>query len=380
LVGIIEAQPRLRRLLEAGVGPAGTDVVIGVGSGIVQGLSGGVGALLVTALSHSQLVAEVRSRRAVWERREPDLCARQGSLPQHPPVKIDRPVPFPSGPVEAFADRVAAVSLVVASGAFALTRDITRTATLLLVGVPPAARLGREAFATTLARRLADQGVVPMDPGAFRRLDRISAVVVDPSVVTPDAARLATSSLADSSASGTEPLRQVLDELSEHGILLVPLQAESRSRASTGESVADAVRRLQADGHGVLAVAGDTDVLATADIAINMYSSDAPVGWTADLICGPELAPVLTLLRAVPAAKKVSQDSVVIAALGSAAATVLTVLSPWPMSDLTMQPVYLSGLVTQLVGTRSAAKLARAHAGADHAAVTPQPQIAAQRG
>jgi hypothetical protein len=362
LIGIIEAQPRLRRLIETGVGPAGTDVLIGVGSGILQGLSGGIGPLLVTAVAHSQLVAEVRSRRAVWKRREPELCSQQGALPQHPPVKIDRPIPFPTGPVEVFADRVAAGSLLVAGYVLAVTRNLNRTAALLLVGVPPAARLGREAFAATLARHLAGQGVVPMDPGAFRRLDRISAVVVDQRVLGHGDAPSEASSAAHPVASIAPQFLQAFEELATRGILILPFEPEGQSPHASGNAPADAVRQLQAAGHGVLAVAGDSDALAAADIAITVHPREVPTGWTADLICGSDLGPVLTLLHAVPVAKQVSQRAVVIAALGSAAATVLTTLSPLATSDLTMQPVYLSGLITQLDGARTAASLARTYA------------------
>lgn len=333
-VGLVEAQPRLRRLAEHALGPAGADLAVGVGSGIVHGLSEGIGPLVVTAAGHAQLLAEVRSRRAVWQERAEELCAAPGSVPDHPPVTADRPFPFPGGPVESFADLVAAASLAAATGVFAVTRDANRAAALLLVGVPPAARLGREAFAATLARQLAGRGVVPMDPGAFRRLDRIGAVVIDAAALGDGAQRLA-----------------ALVDAPDSPVTLLP---------PGGESAFDAVRRLQRAGHGVLVVtAGNDDALAAADVAVSLRRDGGAVGWAADLLGGEDPAPAATLLAAVPAARRLSRRVVWIAGLGSAAAALLTGLSPFPYSDLTMQPVYLSGLLAQVEGFRAARRLAR---------------------
>lgn len=326
VVGLVEAQPWLRRLVETAVGPAGADLVIGIGGGVVNGLTAGVGPLLVTGVSHAQLVAEVRSRRAVWAAREAAMCAAPAALPEHPPLKVDRPRPFPAGPVEWFADRLAALSAATAGTVLALTRDPARAAAILLIGVPPAARLGREAFAATLARHLARRDVVPMDPGAFRRLDRISAVVLAP-------------------GTGDEAVLVVL--------------GEDDDAVPTGETTFAAVRRLQEEGNGVLLLApGGDDALAAADVAVAVHREDEPVGWAADLVCGPDPTAVGVLLAAVPVARRVSRRAVAVAAAGSATAAVLTAVAPWPASDLTLQPVYVSGLLTQLDGAIAARRLA----------------------
>lgn len=330
LVGVVEAQPRVRRLAEQVLGQAGTDLAVGIGSGILNGLTEGVGPLIVTTLSHAQLVAEVRSRQAVWRRREAALCAAPGCLPDQPPVKSDRSVPFPDGPVEAFADRVAAVSGLGAAVVLAVTGDVNRAAGILLIGVPPAARLGREAFAATLARGLAGRQVLPMDPGAFRRLDRVTVVVVE---------------------------RAAVDD--GEGLRVLPLGSDGRDDAAeAGETAAETVRRLQSEGHGVLLVAaGDNDALVAADVAVGVHRDGATVGWAADLLCGPE--PVRAVIAAVPVARRVSRRSVTLAGLGSALAAVLTALTPWPYSDLTMQPVYVTGVLTQLDGVLAARQVLR---------------------
>jgi hypothetical protein len=91
--------------------------VVGVGSGILLGLGGVVGPLVVTAVSHAQLLAEGRSRRAartraMWGRRiAAEAPTGQDRSADSIPQRCDR----------VFAGRVAAGSLVIANGVRALT-------------------------------------------------------------------------------------------------------------------------------------------------------------------------------------------------------------------------------------------------------------------
>jgi copper chaperone CopZ len=350
-IGAIEAQPRLRRLLESGLGPAGTDAVIGIGSGVANGLTGGVGPQIVTGLSHVLLVGEVRSRRRVWRERGCTLEEAPGGLPQHPPIKSPRPTPFPSGPIEVFADRVAAVSLLASGAVLTLTGDLSRTAKLLLIGVPPAARLGREAFASELARRLAGRGVLPMDPTAFRRLDRVDAVLVDERLLP----------LLPYGADWQSVVQEVA---AQQHVLVGPATTADDQEFQSLPITADRIRRLQAEGRAVLVVAGgDNEVLAAADVAVAVTDGGDPAGWAADLIVAPDPATVLTLLRAIPAARRLSRRTVLAAAAGTALAGVATALVPWDPSDLTLQPVYLTGVLTQLDGIRTARRLVATTAG-----------------
>src|SRR5205823_6166483 len=50
---------------------------------------------------------------------------------------------------------------------------------LLLAVIPKAATLGRESFAAQLDRKLADHGVITMDPAALRRLDRVDVLILE---------------------------------------------------------------------------------------------------------------------------------------------------------------------------------------------------------
>jgi cation-transporting ATPase I len=348
-VGIVEAQPRLRRALESGLGPAGTDATVGVGSAVINGLTGGIGPQVVTALHDLLLLREVQGRRAVWRERGCALEETHGALPHSPPVKSPRPTPYPPGPVEVFADRVAAVSLAAAGAVFALTASPARTAKLLLIGVPPAARLGREAFAATLATRLARTGVLPMDPGVFRRLDRVDTVLVDERLLADPPGE------ADAGA-----WQAALCDLAGHDDLTVGAAAGMPAAEPAGPITADRIRKLQANGAAVLVVAGnDNDALAAADVAVAVPMNAEPVGWAADLITPPDGAAALTLLQAVPVARRFSRRSVLISSAGTVAAALATALVPWAPGDLTLQPVYLAGLITQLDGIGTAARLAR---------------------
>jgi cation transport ATPase len=344
-VGALEAQPRLRRLVETALGPAGTDALIGVGAGVLNGLTGGVGPQVVTALSHLLLVGEVRSRRQAWREHGRPLEEAADASIQHPPVKTPRPVPFPPGPIERFADRVAAASLLASGAVFAMTGDIARTAKLLLIGVPPAARLGREAFASVLAIRLAAAGAVVMDPGIFRRLDRIDTVLVDERLVhdLPGEADPA-------------DWQRALQDLQAQPFLAVGCAA-GPDGASCPLTSAE-IGRLQDEGRGILVVAGsDNAVLAAADVAIAVPVGGEPAGWAADLVTGPDGRVVLPLLRAVPAARRLSRRAVAVSGVGTAAAALATAFVPWAPGDLTLQPVYLSGLITQIDGIVTARRV-----------------------
>lgn len=60
-------------------------------------------------------------------------------------------------------------------------------------------------------------------------------------------------------------------------------------------------------------------------------------------------------IETVPAARRLSRRSAAVATTGAAAAGLLTALVPRPLAgDLTLQPVYLAGLLAQLDGIRIA--------------------------
>jgi cation-transporting P-type ATPase I len=176
---LLELERPLRRQLKRRVGPIGTDTVLALTGAAVQGLSQGPGMPAVDALYRLELLAEALSRRAVWDRREGQLCCAPDALPREAPVRPPRPRPRPKGPIENWSERLGPGALGAAGLVLALTRHPGRAADMFLVAVPKAARRGREGFATTVGRELARRGVVPLNAAAWRRLDRISAIVLD---------------------------------------------------------------------------------------------------------------------------------------------------------------------------------------------------------
>ena len=180
-LAVLEGYARARVFLERRIGPVGADVLLAAGNAAMYGLSDGPGRPAVDAFHRLLQVGEARARLEAWSQRGLKLsrCGMPGELPRH----HDRTRPLPACPIERYYDQAAVGSLAASAGVLAATRDAGRTAEAILGGVPKAARLGRDGFAAMLGRELARQGTVPMDPGALRRLDRVSAVVIDSAVL-----------------------------------------------------------------------------------------------------------------------------------------------------------------------------------------------------
>src|SRR4051812_3297614 len=232
---LLDLQPQLRRRLRAHIGPVGTDVVMSLAYAAVSGLSQRPLTPAVDAICRTELMAEVLARRSVWKRREPELYCSPESLPSRAPARRPRPGPLPKGPLETWADRLGPASLAGAAGVLFLTKEPRRAADTIQAAAPRAARLGRESFAATAARRQSRHGVVPLDATAYRRLDRVSAIVVDSSVLCTD-----------------RP--QILTVKSEHDDVRAVWRAASRmlrdhtmSALEAGAEVAEGTLRLQRD-------------------------------------------------------------------------------------------------------------------------------------
>jgi cation-transporting ATPase I len=182
-IALVDAQPRLRGALAGRFGPVRTDLFLAVFNAVAQGLTQEPAPLAVDVTYRLLSLGELRARRAVWARREPELHAEGRALPSETHEPVRRPVPLPGGPIEKTADRASVASLVGAGGVLAWTHDPAKAAYAILVMLSKAAYLGREGFAASLGRDLARRGVVPLDGGALRRLDRVDTVVIDSSVL-----------------------------------------------------------------------------------------------------------------------------------------------------------------------------------------------------
>lgn len=178
-MAVVDAQPRLRRAVEGHLGASRTDLVIALGNAAAQATSRGGPTLLVDAGQRLCAVLELQAARQSWFRWETQLHGPEGISVSDPLLSQQRPRPLPSGPIEQFADRAASGSLVAAAVSLAGRRSLADAADAILVGVPKASRTSRESFASLLSALLSRQGVLSLDSAAWRRLDRVSALVID---------------------------------------------------------------------------------------------------------------------------------------------------------------------------------------------------------
>ncbi|MBC2876323.1 MULTISPECIES: HAD-IC family P-type ATPase [Streptomyces] len=187
---LAETQPRLRRLLEDRLGREHADVLLAASNAATHALTRGAGPLALDLVHRVWQLAEIRARQDVWALREPELVGGGADLPRRAPERAGRPVPLPDGPVESCGRRTALTALAGAGGLLAWTRDPERAARTVVATAPKAAEAGREAFAARLGRDLARAGALPLDPGALRRLDRVTTVLFDAPVLCAPRPRL----------------------------------------------------------------------------------------------------------------------------------------------------------------------------------------------
>ncbi|SDX66197.1 cation-transporting ATPase I [Geodermatophilus africanus] len=178
LVALVDQQPWLRQRLVDRLGEVGAARALALAGVVANGLTLSTPALLVDVAVRSQGLRAEHARQATWIEREPDLLGRHRP-PRPAPEDVEpRPVPLPRGPVERLTERAATGSLLAAGGVLAATRSPDLAGRALLAGVPRAAQAAREAFADQLGVGLGSRGVLVVDPSALRRLDRVTCVVV----------------------------------------------------------------------------------------------------------------------------------------------------------------------------------------------------------
>jgi cation-transporting ATPase I len=180
---LVDSQPRLRRVLEDRLGTPAADLVLAATNAVTLGLTQGAAALVVDVAQRGQAVSAARARRAAFERRATALWGAERPGRHEPLPAEPRPVAVPPGPVERYADRAGAGSLVAAGVLLAATGSLDAAGRAILVGAPKPPRAAREAFADTLTQELSGRGAVVMRPAALRLLDRVDAVFVDSRVL-----------------------------------------------------------------------------------------------------------------------------------------------------------------------------------------------------
>ncbi|WP_309226810.1 MULTISPECIES: cation-translocating P-type ATPase [unclassified Mycolicibacterium] len=215
---LISHQPRVVTMLEQRLGRVATDLLLTAAGSATHGLGQAPGAPLLDLVQRAAQIAEALAYRDTWTAREPVLAspsrpqipvvAVQSSAGSAPPrhrwaaaaagetshVMVDAAVDIAvsqaaggGDAVEDYAEQSANGSLVAAAGALIGGGRVDDVADAVLAGVPKAAHLGRESFAAALGRGLARSGLLVLDPGALRRLDRVRVVVIDGAALRGDA-------------------------------------------------------------------------------------------------------------------------------------------------------------------------------------------------
>ncbi len=364
VVALVDYQPRLRRAVEQRLGTNAADIAIALATAAAYTLTQEPASLGVDMFIHLAKAAETRAAATIWQRREPELAAHATCVDRIRPD--DRPVPLPPGPVERHGDRSGLAQASAAPAIGILTADLASAATAAMVAAPKAARTSRESFAATLARGLADRhGVLPLRPRAFRRLDRIDAVVLDPRALCCDELRVArirdvpehervavwqwaqdqldcgalqpgvqpvTRSVSGNGGRSTVLVRYahhplasaVLAEVRRSGAALVSVDVDTlgdlRSSfddldpldGSLDAALAETVHRLQREGRTVAMVSSAAaQALADADVSIGITAHNRPP-WHADVLVD-DLDGVWRIVHALPAARGASERGVEIA-------------------------------------------------------------------
>uniref|UniRef100_UPI003F820828 cation-translocating P-type ATPase n=1 Tax=Rhodococcus wratislaviensis TaxID=44752 RepID=UPI003F820828 len=370
-VTFVNYQPRLRSMVEERLGPDAAELLLATAQAVGDVLRRAPASLAVDVALRSAITAEAWSGRRVWHRREPELA-------RDPADDTGRPARErgAAGPVERDVDRAAIAQWVGATAVGAATRSVAGAADAALVAAPKAARTAREAFAATLGRGLADRhAVLALRPGALRYLDRVDAVVVDPSVLHTtelrvsgiravrdtdrtrvwEAARsaveagalgvgwheladlpgdVAAATVDEDSAVLVTPAHHpsavaVLAQARASGVPVVSVNVDTLgglrsafddllpSSGSLDADLRDAVAQLQANGATVAVIAGRAPhALSSADVGIGVLVDDAPPPWCADLLVD-DLVGVWRVLRSLPDARTASRRGVEIATAAS---------------------------------------------------------------
>ncbi|WP_416901803.1 HAD-IC family P-type ATPase [Micromonospora echinospora] len=181
----VDLHPKLHALADRGLrADPRADLVFPLAEAVVQGLSGGWTSLVLDGAQRVVQWGEARAQQNAWKRAEPQLTGDPDRAVARAPTH-DRPRAKPDGPVERYVNRMLLAGA--AAGAAALPAvGAKRAAALALSSLPKAPGSGREGYAAQLGRILARRGVIAMDRGVLRELDRVDTLVLDTAVLGSD--------------------------------------------------------------------------------------------------------------------------------------------------------------------------------------------------
>jgi len=158
-----------------------TGLGVALARAATMGLAYGELGLLTDMAHRMSLLTETRAWQSTWAERERQLSTSPSRV--DPIHRSPRPVRLPPGPMQRYLTAATTSAVLAAGLTLAFARSPARSFGFLVAGTPTAARVGRDAFAAELGRLLARRGVVALDPGALRRLDRVDEVILDSSAL-----------------------------------------------------------------------------------------------------------------------------------------------------------------------------------------------------
>ncbi|WP_158845990.1 cation-translocating P-type ATPase [Saccharothrix deserti] len=408
LIGAVDLHPRLRELAAGRLqGRERADTATSMLAALIRGLASRSEGTVLDIAQRVQQWREAKAYEQAW-------CAAEAGLIGGPddaeaePIVVERPRPFPEGPVDRYARRALAAGAAAGVAAAPFTGP-RRAAALGVASLPKAPSVGQAAFAAQLGRVLATRGALVMDRAVIRRLDAIDVLVLDETalgsgrsvlsdlVPLPDTepAEAAERAFAlfdpdDPTAvrhdgdwtigpvdrldlqgrKGTREQRRLADHAAVLGLTkgrrlqavvavdvetppavdaiaaaareagLRVIVATDREHAPvrfadrlipSGKGLVGAVRALQGDGHVVLLVSDNRRALGSADCGVGVHQDGDPPPWGAHVVVR-DLEPAVLLVEAVPAARLVNRDGIMLAqaASGIGAVSVLSTRGPTP--------------------------------------------------
>lgn len=364
---IANHQPWLRRLLEDRIGGGATDTALSLAGTVAHVVTLSPARLSVDLTMQAFRAAEARAAARAWARYEPELARHADESEMH---RCPRPVPPPAGPIERHGKRMAWVQILGVGLTGAVTRNLTAASNAALAASPKAMRTTHEAFASTLGRGLADRhAVLPLRPESLRLLDKVDALLIDPRVLCSAQMRVvrirgardgevlqawadAQELLDDGPAPGWHPIHHaaaaplealiapaphplasaVITQARDSAARLASVEADLLGdlrpafdvihpigNGGIDEALADAVAVLQREGHTVAVLSSSgAQALSGADVALGIRpGADGAPPWNADLMLD-DLTGAWRVLRALPAARRASQQGIAISVGASA--------------------------------------------------------------
>lgn len=314
VIGELQNAPPLRRFVDRTLGPGRAELVLAVGSSVAQGLARNPLTPVVGAVYHSLRLGELRARQAAWLAREEELHRGPVEWPEVVELPVRRrPAPLPDSAADRAADTTLVTSLGVFAAALPLTGGLGSSLGALSVGLPKAARLGREAFAGRVTARLSDEDAVVARPERLRLLGKADCLFVEGALLDTDGDALL-ELVAHARAAGL----LVVADGSPGGALDAVVD-----RVEPGEDVGAIIRRLQEESRVVLAVGRAASGLAEADCFIGLTGAGRPVPWSAHVLGGDTFAAAHLVLSTCRQARQVEQVSAWCTLVGGGAGAVL---------------------------------------------------------